>query len=68
MWSLPVPLRMRETKLIIGGSDNVDARLREVVRFIRTNREAPRRHVDNDETIAAISNVDLERSPARNLK
>jgi hypothetical protein len=45
-------LRMRETKLLIGGSDNADARLREVARFIRTNREAERRRVDNDETVA----------------
>jgi hypothetical protein len=31
---------MRETKLLIGGSDNADARLRKVARFIHTNREA----------------------------
>jgi hypothetical protein len=37
---------MRETKLIIGGSDNANARLREVAHFIRTNREAERRRVD----------------------
>jgi hypothetical protein len=59
---------MRETKLIIGGSDNANARLREGARFIRTNREAERRRVDNDETIAAISDVDVERAQARNLK
>jgi len=52
-------LGMRETKLLIGGSDNADARLREVARFIRTNREAERRRVNNDETVAAIGNVDL---------
>ncbi len=43
---------MRETKLIIGGSDNANAHLREVARFIHTNREAERRRVDNDEIIA----------------
>ena len=59
---------MRETKLIVGGSDNAGASLREVARFIRTNREAKRRRVDNDETIAATSNVDRERAQARNLK
>ena len=42
---------MREAMLIIGGSDNPDARLREVARFIRTNREAERRRVDDDETM-----------------
>jgi hypothetical protein len=39
-------LGMSETKLIIGDSDNPDARLREVAHFIRTNREAERRRVD----------------------
>ena len=61
-------LGMRETKLLIGGSDNANARLREVARFIRTNCEAERRRVDNDETVAAIGNVDLERAQARNFK
>src|SRR5271168_2151146 len=55
-------LGMRETKLLIGGSDNADARLRQIVRFLRTNREADRRRVDNDETVAAIGDVDFERA------
>jgi hypothetical protein len=43
-------LGMRETKLIIGGSDNADARLREVARFIGMNCETERRRVDDDES------------------
>ena len=61
-------LGMGEAELLIGGGDDANARLREVARFVGRDGEAERRRVDDDETVAAVGNVDLERAQARNLE
>ena len=45
-------LGMRETELLVGRGDDTDAHLHEIARFVGLNREAERRRVDDDETVA----------------
>ena len=61
-------LGMGEAELLIGGGDNADAGLRQIARFVRGDGEAERRRVDDDETVAAIGNVDFERAQALKLE
>ena len=59
---------MGEAELLIGGGDNADAGLRQITRFVRGDGKAERRRIDDDETVAAIGNVDFERAQALKLK
>ena len=68
MWSQPPRLGMGEAELLIGRGDDAHARLGQVARFVRRDREAERRRVDDDETVAAIGDVDFERAQALDLE
>jgi hypothetical protein len=61
-------LGMGEVQLLVGGGDDADPRFGQIARFVRLNCEAERGRIDDDETVAAISNVDSERAQARNLE
>jgi hypothetical protein len=43
---------MQEAELLVGGGDDANARLRKLARFVRPDREAARRGVDDDKTVA----------------
>jgi hypothetical protein len=45
-------LGMQEAELLVGGGDDANARLRKLARFVRPDREAARRGVDDDKTVA----------------
>ena len=60
--------RMREAELLIGGGDDLHARLGKVARFVRAGSRSPARRVDDDETVAAIGDVDRERAQALDLE
>ena len=55
-------LGMSKAELLVGGGDDADAHLGQIARFVRPNRKAKRRRIDDDETVAAIGNVDFEGS------
>ena len=52
---------MGEAELFVGRRGDLHARLGEVARFVRRDRKAERRRVDDDEAVAAIGDVDAER-------
>jgi hypothetical protein len=68
MWSQPVAWGCVKTKLLVGGSDNADARLRSNRALHPVESRSRPRRAYNVETVTAVSNVDLERAEARNLK
>jgi hypothetical protein len=55
-------LGMRETELFVGRGDDADDHFGQVARFVWRDGETERRRVDDDETVAAIGDVDLERA------
>jgi hypothetical protein len=61
-------LGMGEAQLLVGGGDDADPRFGQIARFVWLNCEAERGRIDDDETVAAISNVDSEWDQARNLE
>ena len=60
--------RMGKAELGVGGGGDPDPGLGEFARFVGADGEAERRGVDDDKAVAAIGDVDAQRSEARNFK
>ncbi len=61
-------LGMDKAQLPVCRGSDLHARFGEVARFIRLDRKAQRLSVDDDETVAAIGDVDFERAKAVNFE
>jgi hypothetical protein len=64
----PPPSGWKKPNCSLAAAMTRNPRFGQIARFVRLDCEAERGRIDDDETVAAISNVDSERDQARNLE